>query len=66
MLEQSPGEGSDTGRQNIRERDGEFLKFDFKTKEKGRRATEIFMGKMVFCKYEMCPILIGWSYQMWY
>ena len=48
-----------------RERDGEFLKFDFKMKEKGRRAIEIFMGKMVFWKYEMCPILIGWSDQMW-
>ena len=48
-----------------RERDGEFLKFDFKMKEKGRRAIEILMGKMVFWKYEMCPILIGWSDQMW-
>ena len=48
-----------------RERDGEFLKFDFKMKEKGRRAIEIFMGKMVFWKYEMCPILTGWFYQMW-
>ena len=65
MLERSPGEGWNTGRQNIRERDGEFLKFDFKMKEKGGRAIEIFMGKMVLWKYEICPILTGWSYQMW-
>ena len=53
-------------RQAEYEREREMESFwNLISKWKRRRAIEIFMGKMVFWKYEMCPILTGWSYQMW-